>query len=173
MNNTEQKVQISESDTNLSFSRFYFLLLSVCVPNNIGEEAFAVASCIFDDCNSHAAEIKNMMVSDPAFQKAFEDLSFRMKSGDIGSGSMADSNKELILGVEGSPYQKSSCEVPYDPTNTETLYIMGWEPSVNNALEKDGEKARAAEKAKAGFRFKQLTKNQHGYKIKLGGLSLL
>jgi len=109
------------------------------------------------------------MDANSGFQASYEKESFRTKTSGIGSGAMADSNRETIFGIAGDSYKKTSCEIPYDADNTETLYILGWEPDLNRAIEKDREKEEAKGAApKAGFRFKQLTKERHGYKVKLG-----
>lgn len=137
------------------------------MPSNLNEEAFAVSTCIFDDCNSHAASIRENL-KNKEFQQTYEAKAFNQKTADaIGGGSMADSNADIIFGAKENPVTKSICDIKYNNDSTEVQYIMGWDGQAKNALEKDREEAKA--KQNASFRFKQLNKEANGFKLRLGG----
>lgn len=140
------------------------------MPSNLNEEAFAVSTCIFDDCASHAASIRENL-KNAAFQESYEAAAFNLKSASINDGQMADSNADIIFGTKDKPATKSICNIKYNSESTEVQFIMGWDASAKNALEKDREKAEA--KRNASFRFKQLNKEVNGFRLKLGGRNLL
>ena len=102
-------------------------------------------------------------------QGKYETDSFKMKSGGLNQGQMADSNKDTIFGYDRSGYRKVGCKNPYDEDKTETHYVLGWMPGNQDKMDKKAE--TQSQTQKAAFRFKQLNSDQHGFKVKLGGKS--
>lgn len=140
----------------------------MCVPVNINEEIVAFGYCIFDDCNSLATDLKEELMKNPAMAEKYEADNFNTVSEGLNGGSMANSNKDVIFGYDRAGYRKATCKNPYDEDNTETHYILGWMPDIGLKMEKDKENKEKADKN--SFRFKQLNSDQHGFKIKMGGI---
>lgn len=119
------------------------------------------------------ADLKEQLLNNPSFAVEYEKKSFEMHNMGVGSGNMADSNKDEVFGYDKAGYRKTNCKIPYDEDNTETHYVLGWQPAINNAIEKDNEDKERKAKGQppiesSAFRFKQLNSEQHGYKIKMG-----